>query len=172
MYQMVGSLLILLLQSPFDLQMPENWFSIIGDVLNVLFALAIRGYLIIILIGLMVFATGFSDGFSKILVGLGIALYFGGPFIVNLVGQFSGIEPVTLESATAAWLRIVGMTDAELITVLVWLGDAIACICLLAGAILYFTPSANDLTSRGKSLMVRAMMLAPVLVFFHVAAWL
>jgi hypothetical protein len=169
---MVDSLLFLLLQSPFDLQMPENWFGILGDVLNVLFALAISGYLIMILIGLMIFATGLSDGFSKILVGLGIALYFGGPFIVNLIGQFNGIEPVTLESATAVWLRIVGMTDAELITILVWLGDAIACICLLAGAILYFTPAANDLASRGKSMMVRAMMLAPVLAFFHVAAWL
>jgi len=169
---MVDSLLFLLLQSPFDLQMPENWFNIVRDILNVLFALAIRGYLIIILIGLMIFTTGLSDGFSKILVGLGIALYFVGPFIINLVGQFNGIEPVTLESATVAWLRIVGMTDLELITILVWLGDAIACICLLAGAILYFTPSANDFTSRGKSMMVRALMLAPVLVFFHVAAWL
>ncbi|MFW9795135.1 MAG: hypothetical protein ACFFEE_12575, partial [Candidatus Thorarchaeota archaeon] len=73
---------------------------------------------------------------------------------------------------TAAWLRIVGMSDAELITILLWLGDAIACICLLAGAILYFTPSANDFTSRGRSLMVRALMFAPVLAFFHVAVWL
>lgn len=169
---MADSLLVLLLQSPFDLQMPENWFGMLGDVLNVLFALAIRGYLILILIGLMIFTTGLSDGLSKILVGLGIALYFGGPFIVNLVGQLNGIEPVTLESATAAWVRIVGMTDAELITILVWLGDAIASICLLAGAILYFTPAANDFTSRGKSMMVRALMIAPVLVFFHVSAWL
>jgi len=169
---MADSLLFLLLQSPFDLQMPENWFSIVGNILNVLFVLVIRGYLIFVLIGLIIFATGFSDSFSKILVGLGIALYFGGPFIVNLFGQFSGVEPVTLESATTAWLRIVGMTDAELIMILVWLGDAIACICLLTGAILYFTPSTNDLASRGKSLMVRALMLAPVLAFFHVAAWL
>lgn len=166
------SLLLLLLQSSFDLQLPETWFSIVDDILNVLFALAIRGYLIFVLIGLMIFATGISDGLSKMLVGLGIALYFGGPLIVNLFGQFSGVEPVTIESATAAWLRIIGMTDAELVIILVWLGDAIACICLLAGSILYFTPSANDLTSRGKSLIVRALMLAPVLAFFHVAAWL
>jgi hypothetical protein len=169
---MVASLPLLLLQSPFDLQMPENWFAIVGDILNVLFALAIRGYLIFVLMGLIIFATGLSDGLSKILVGLGIALYFGGPFIANLFAQFSGVEMITLESATTAWLRVVGMTDAELITVLIWLGDAIACICLLAGAILYFTPAANDMTSRGKSLMVRALMLAPVLAFFHVAVWL
>jgi hypothetical protein len=169
---MAEALLFLLLQSPFDIQMPENWFGIVGDILNVLFALAVRGYLIVLLIGLIIFATGFSDGFSKILVGFGIVLFFGGPFIVNLFGQFSGIEPVTLESATAVWLRIFGMTDAELFMILVWLGDAIACIWLLAGAILYLTPSANDLTSRGKSMIVRALMLAPVLAFFHVATWL
>ena len=169
---MADSLSLLLLQSPFDLQMPENWFVIIGDILNVVYVLAIRGYLIFVLIGLMIFATGFSDGLAKGLVAFGIILYFGGPFIVNLFAQFSGVEPITIEGATMAWLRIVGMTDAELITVLVWLGDAIASLCLLAGAVLYFTPSAKDLESRGKSLMVRALMFAPILAFFHVAAWL
>jgi hypothetical protein len=64
------------------------------------------------------------------------------------------------------------MTDAELISLLVWLGDAVTAICLLVGAILYFTPNANDMTAKGKSLLVRALMLAPILAFFHVAAWL
>ena len=167
---MVDSLSLLLLQSPFDI--PLNWFAIIEDILKVAYVLTVRGYLIFVLIGLMIFATGFSDGLSKGLVAFGIVLYFAGPFIVNLFAQFSGVEPITLETATIAWLRIVGMTDAELITVLIWLGDAIASICLLAGAVLYFTPSAKDLESRGKSLMVRALMFAPVLAFFHVAAWL
>ncbi len=169
---MADSWSLLLLQSPFDLQMPETWFVIVSDILNVFFALAIRGYLVFVLIGLMIFATGLSDGLSKGLVILGVVLYFIGPLIANLFGQFSGVEPITIESATTAWLRFVGMTDVELITVLVWLGDAIACICLPSGAILYFTPSANDLTSRGRSLMIRALMFAPVLAFFHVAAWL
>jgi hypothetical protein len=152
--------------------MPENWFAIIGEVLSVLYALAIRGHLIFVLIGLMIFATGFSDGLSKGLVAFGIILYFTGPFIINLFGQFSGVEPITLESATTAWLRVVGMTDVEFITVLVWLGDAIASICLLTGAVLYFTPSVKDMESRGKSLMVRALMFGPILAFFHIAAWL
>lgn len=165
-------LVLLLLQSPFDLQMPENWFRTISEILNVLFALAIRGYLIFVLVGMMIYATGLSDGLAKSLVALGIALYFGGPFLVNLFGQFSGIEAITLESATTAWLQLVGMTDAEIISLLVWLGDAVAAICLLTGAILYFTPTANDMTGKGKSLIVRALLLAPVLAFFHVAAWL
>ncbi|MFW9814082.1 MAG: hypothetical protein ACFFF9_16585 [Candidatus Thorarchaeota archaeon] len=167
---MVDSLSLLLLQSPFDV--PSEWFAIIGDILNVAYVLTIRGYLIFVLIGLMIFATGFSDGLSKGLVAFGVVLYFAGPFIVNLFAQFSGVETITLESATIVWLRIVGMTDAELIAVLVWLGDAIASLCLLAGAVLYFTPSAKDLESRGKSLMVRALMFAPVLAFFHIVAWL
>lgn len=167
---MVDSLTLLLLQSPFDI--PLDWFAIIGDILNVAYVLTIRGYLIFVLLGLMIFATGFSDGLSKGLVAFGIILYFVGPLIVNLFAQFSGVEQITLESATIVWLRVVGMTDAELILLLVWIGDAIASICLLAGAVLYFTPSAKDLESRGKSLMVRALMFAPVLAFFHVAAWL
>jgi hypothetical protein len=168
---MIG-LVLLLLQSPFDLQMPENWFSTISEILNVFFALAIRGYLIFLLVGMMIYATGLSDGLAKFLVGIGIVLYIGGPFIVNLFGQFSGVETITLESATTAWLHLVGMTDAELISLLVWLGDAVAAICLLVGAILYFTPNPSDMTGKGKSLMVRALMLAPILAFFHVAAWL
>ncbi|OLS31426.1 MAG: hypothetical protein ThorAB25_02540 [Candidatus Thorarchaeota archaeon AB_25] len=166
------SLVLLLLQSPFDLQLPQDWFNTIGQILNVLFALAIRGYLIFVLVGMMVYATGLSDGLAKSLVILGVALYFGGPLIVNLFGQFSGVETITLESATSAWLQLVGMADAEIISILVWLGDAVAAICLLIGAILYFTPSANDMTGKGKSLMVRALMLAPILAFFHIAAWL
>lgn len=167
---MADSLSLLFLQSPFEI--PGNWFAIIGDILNVAYVLAIRGYLIFVLIGLMIFATGISDGLSKGLVAFGIILYFAGPFVVNLFAQFSGVEQISLESATFVWLRIVGMTDAELITILIWLGDAIVSLCLLAGAVLYFTPSAKDLESRGKSLMVRALMFAPVLAFFHVAAWL
>ena len=108
-------LVLLLLQFLLDLQMPENWFHTIGQILNVLFALAIRGYLIFVLVGMMIYATGLSDGLAKSLVALGIALYFGGPLIVNLFGQFSGVETITLESATTAWLQLVGMTDAELI---------------------------------------------------------
>ena len=115
------SLVLLLLQSPFDLQMPENWFNTIGLILNVLFALAIRGYLIFVLVGMIIYATGLSDGLAKSLVILGVALYFGGPLIVNLFGQFSGVEIITLESATTAWLQVVGMTDAEIGSLLVWL---------------------------------------------------
>lgn len=166
------SLVLLLLQSPFDMQIPENWFSTISEIFNVLFALAIRGYLIFVLLGMMIYATSLSDGLAKSLVILGIALYFGGPFIVNLFGQFSGVETITLESATTAWLHLVGMTDADIVTLLVWMGDAVTAICLLVGSILYFTPSANDMTGKGKSLIVRALMLAPILAFFHVAAWL
>jgi hypothetical protein len=166
------NLVPLLLQSPFDLQLPDAWFSTVYDILNMFFALAIRGYLIFVLIGMMVYATCLSDGLAKVLVGFGIVLYFGGPFILNLFGQLSGVETITIESATTTWLRVVGMTDTELISLLVWLGDAVAAICILVGAILYFTPNANDLTGRGKSLMVRALMLAPVLAFVHVAIWL
>jgi hypothetical protein len=160
--------MFLLAQFPFDVTLPEEWFSIMGQIFNVLFALAIRGYLLLILVGLILYATGFSDSLSKGLVALGIGLYFGGPLIVNLVASFSSIELITMESATAAWLELFGMTDAEIVYILVWIGEAVAGACCLAGAILYFTPSTKELKSRGQSLIVRSIMLAPILVFFHI----
>jgi len=161
------TVVLTLAQFPFDMVLPESWFVTMGQILNVLFALAIRGYLLLILVGLMLYATGLSDGLSKVLVAFGIGLYFGGPLIVNIVAGFSSVELVTMESATLAWSQFFGMSDAEIVYVLVWIGDAIAGICCLAGAVLYFTPSTKELRSRGQSLIVRSLMLAPVLVFFH-----
>jgi type IV secretory pathway VirB2 component (pilin) len=162
------TVMLMLAQSPFDVTLPEEWFTIMGQIFNVLFALAIRGYLLLILVGLILYATGFNDTLSKVLVVFGIGLYFGGPLIVNLIASFSSIDLVTMESATAAWLELFGMTDAEIVYILVWAGDAIAGTCCLAGAILYFTPSTKELKSRGQSLIVRSLMLAPILVFFHI----
>lgn len=163
-----AAVLFLLAQSPFDTTLPEEWFSIMSQIFNVLFALAIRGYLLLVLIGLILYTTGFSDSLSKGLVALGIGLYFGGPLIVNLIASFSSIDLVTMESATAAWLELFGMTDGEIVYILVWIGDAVAGTCCLAGTILYFTPSTKELKSRGQSLIVRSLMLAPILVFFHI----
>ncbi|MDH4214362.1 MAG: hypothetical protein OEV85_10605 [Candidatus Thorarchaeota archaeon] len=160
--------IFMIAQSPFDITLPEAWFATMSQILNALFAFAIRGYLLLILVGLILYATGLSDGLSKVLVAFGIGLYFGGPLVVNLVASFSSIAPVTMESATLAWLQLFGMTDAEIVYVLVWVGDVIAGICCLTGAILYFTPSPNDFKSRGQSLIVRSLMLAPILVFFHI----
>ncbi|MFX0046286.1 MAG: hypothetical protein ACFE8Z_10605, partial [Candidatus Hermodarchaeota archaeon] len=84
----------------------------------------------------------------------------------------AGVDPLTLEGAKVAWLDVIGMTDAEFIHTLVTIGDIIVAVAILAGAILYFTPLAGDLKSRGQSLIVRAILLAPVLGFFHVTAWL
>jgi hypothetical protein len=162
------AVVLMLVQSPFDVTLPEEWFTIMGQIFNVLFALAIRGYLLLILVGLILYATGLSDTLSKVLVAFGIGLYFGGPLIVNLIASFSSIDLITMESATAAWLELFGMTDTEIVYILVWVGEAVAGTCCLAGAILYFTPSTKELKSRGQSLIVRSLMLAPILVFFHI----
>ncbi len=116
--------------------------------------------------------TGLSDGLSKTLVVIGIALYLLSPFILGILVEVAGVIPITLESATYAWISLVGIADNELIAILVFLGDALMALCILIGAILYFTPTSNDLTARGQSLIVRALILAPVLVFFHLSPWL
>jgi len=149
-----------------------SWSDFISFVFNILLALSIRGYLILVLIGLMIYMTGLSDGLSKTLVIVGIALYLVSPFILGIFVEAAGVTPITLESATHAWLTLVGMADNELIAILVFLGDALMALCILIGAILYFTPTSNDLKARGQSLIVRALILAPVLVFFHLSPWL
>lgn len=159
-------------QSLFDFMPPAYWFPTTTQVLNVLYALSIRGYLILVLVGLMIYVTGLSDGVAKTLVIFGIATYFLGPIIVNVFADFSAVEPVTPQSATLAWLDMFGMSDADMIFLIVWIGEIVVAICCLTGAIFYFTPTANDLTSRGKSLIVRALILAPVLAFFHVAPYI
>ncbi len=149
-----------------------SWSDIISFVLNIMLALSIRGYLIIVLIGLIIYMTGLSDGLSKTLVIIGIALYLISPFILGVLVEAAGVAPITLESATYAWLSLVGMADTELIAIIVFLGDALMALCILIGAILYFTPTSNDLKKRGQSLIVRALILAPILVFFHLSPWL
>ncbi|MBN2228018.1 MAG: hypothetical protein JW779_00370 [Candidatus Thorarchaeota archaeon] len=160
--------LILFAQSPFDFALPSDLLAALTQILNVFFAFAIRGYLLLLLIGLILYATGLSDGLAKLLVVAGVIFYFGGPLVINIFGAFSTVEPVTMESATSAWLQFFGMTDYEIMYILVWVGEVIAGVCCLTGAILYFTPSTNELKSRGQSLIVRSLMLAPVLVFFHI----
>jgi hypothetical protein len=103
---------------------------------------------------------------------MGIVIYIVGPFLLNFFAGVVGVEVVTLEGATTAWLSLIGMTDAEIVSLIVLIGDMVAAVCILAGAILYFTPSSNDLKSRGQSLIVRALMFAPVLAFFHIASWI
>ncbi|MFX0107286.1 MAG: hypothetical protein ACFE7R_03310 [Candidatus Hodarchaeota archaeon] len=141
-------------------------------VLELMLALIIRGYLVFVLIGFMIYVTGVSDGLGKAFVALGVIIYIGGPFLLELFGGVLGLELPTLEAATSRWLRTIGMTDSELVGILVLLGDMVAAIAILAGAILYFTPSPNDLKERGYSLIVRALMFTPVLVFFHIAPWI
>jgi len=120
----------------------------------------------------MIYMTGLGDGLSKALVIAGIALYLISPFILGILVDVAGVTPITVESATYAWLDLVGIADTELIAIIVFLGDMLMALCILIGAILYFTPTSNDLRKRGQSLMVRALILAPVLVFFHLSPWL
>ena len=149
-----------------------DWPDLMSDILNAFLAFTIRGYLVLILVGLMIYATGLSDGLAKGLVIGGIIIYFIGPFILDFVSGIIGINPPTIEQATMSWLAIFGMPDAEIIAFIVTIGDLVIAVCVLTGAILYFTPSSPDLHSRGQSLIVRGLILAPMLLFFHLAPWI
>ncbi len=164
--------MVLLLQLPIDDTPFPFWSETISQILNIFLALTLRGYLLFVLLGFMVYLTGLSDGFAKTLVVLGIILYLVGPHVLHLVSGIAGIEAPTLTEATLAWAGFSDLTDSELIALLLSFGDTLAAIGMLSGAILYFVPSSSELNSKGRSLMVRALMLAPVLVFLHVSPWL
>jgi hypothetical protein len=149
-----------------------GWTSFIERALSAMYGLAVRGYLLFIVIGLILFMTGLDDGLSKALIVFGVIIYIGGPYLVSFFAEMARVESPTIESATVAWLGLFGGTGSEMITMMVFLGDILFSICLLSGVVLYLTPSSNDLKAKGHSLMVRALMLAPVLVFLNVTPWI
>jgi len=163
---------IVMTQSPFESTPLENWLSTITFLLNAFYAISIRGYLIFILIGFIVYATTYVDGLAKFLVVAGFFLYFAGPIIANVFAQLATVELVTFESATSVWIDSFGMSDADLIYTIVLIGNAVAAICCLTGAIFYFTKAAVDLESQGKSLIIRSLILLAVLSFFYVAPYI
>jgi len=159
-------------QSPFEFTQLEYWLSITTFLLNTFYALCIRGYLIFILIGFIVYATTYVDGLAKFLVGAGFFLYFGGPILANVLAQIATVELVTFESATSVWINFFGMSDADLIYTIVLIGNAVAAICCLTGAILYFTKAAGNLESQGKSLIIRSLILLAILSYYYVAPYI
>ncbi len=165
------SLSLKLLQIPIESPFPD-WSTMMGDILNVFMAITVRGYLVLILVGLMIYTTGLSDGLAKTLVVGGVIIYFIGPYVLDFAASIIGVNPPTIEQATLSWLGMFGMPDADIIAFIVAIGDIVIAVCVLAGAILYFTPSSHDLESRGRSLIVRGLIFAPMLLFFHIAPWI
>ena len=162
----------MLFQLPFDSIPLSGWFDAIEIVLNLLYALAARGYLILILLGFMVYITGLSDGLSKTLVIMGIAMFFAGSQLIIMLTDSTGVGAISIESATATWLNVFGLADSELFAILRAFASAEVAICVLSGAILFFTPSSSDLKTRGHSLIVRGLMFAPILAFMYFVPWI
>jgi len=160
------------LQFPFDFNPPTQWFDIMNWLLNLILALSTRGYLLLILVGLMVFVTGLSDGVSKHLIGFGIGFYFLGPYVVDAIAQYCEVTPATPEDASLVWYNTLGLTYLELVSLLVLFAEIIVAIAVLVGTILYFTPSSRDLKTKGHSLIIRGVVLASILTFIHVIPWI
>ncbi|MHA1769577.1 MAG: hypothetical protein ACTSV3_06945 [Candidatus Thorarchaeota archaeon] len=164
-------LLLSLSDFPFN-QSADSWLSVIDTILNVFYALAVRGYLLLVLLGFIVYATGLSDGSAKGLVAVGVFIYLFGPPAVNFLGSVSGIDNITMDSATRAWIDVFQLSDMEVVALLVWVGELVAALCCLTGAILYFTPTSGEMTTKGRTLIIRALMISPILVFFHMIPYL
>ena len=122
---------IMMAQSPIDFTGFDFWFSTLTLILNVFYALSIRGYLIFLLIGFIIYTTTYADGFGKFFVGLALFLFFAGPLVINVFAQLAAVEEVTFQSATTTWLGFFGMSDADMIFTIMWFGDAVGAICCL-----------------------------------------
>ncbi|MHA1636479.1 MAG: hypothetical protein ACTSUO_08275 [Candidatus Thorarchaeota archaeon] len=163
---------MMLFQLPFEIIPLPGWYDAIEIVMNLLYALAARGYLLLILLGFMVYITGLSDGLSKTLVIMGIALFFVGSQIVMMITGSTGIATISIESASATWFNVFGLADSELFAIIRAFASIEVAICVLSGAIMYFTPSSGDLKSRGHSLIVRGLIFAPILAFMYFVPWI
>ncbi|MFW9918282.1 MAG: hypothetical protein ACFFED_01670 [Candidatus Thorarchaeota archaeon] len=168
----LGLTSILLLQSPFPFDFGTEYLGALTTLLNLFYALAVNGYLILVLVGFIVFATGLSDGTAKGLVIFGVFLFFVGPMITNYFASMAGLGVLTIESATSTFYGLFGMYESQVVALIVLIGDGVMAVCILVGAILYFNPTSGDLKARGHSLIVRGVMLAPVLAFMHVVPFL
>lgn len=160
-----------MLQTPFTVPFQE-WLDGMTLIFNLGYAMAIRGYFLLLLIGFMIYVTGLSDTLSKALVVAGVVLYIAGPPVINLFAGMAGIGVISVDEALATWMNFVGISDAEFIHLLIMIGGILLSVCGLSGAILYFTPASSDLKARGQSLIVRALILAPVLAFFQLVPWM
>ncbi|MFW9909096.1 MAG: hypothetical protein ACFFEF_11005 [Candidatus Thorarchaeota archaeon] len=167
-----NSVFALLLQTPFEVTPLPEWLGVIETILNLLYAVSVNGYLLFILIGFMVYTTGLSDGFAKGLVVTGIGIYFVGPMFANFLASAAGLGMLSFDNATATWYGVFGLYESQLVALLIAIGDIVAAVCVLVGAILYFNPTSGDLKSRGHSLVVRALIFAPILAFLHIAPWI
>lgn len=160
------------MQLPFEYMPLPSWFDAVEIVLNLLYSLAARGYLLLILLGFMIYITGLGDDLSKTLVIIGIIIFFVGPQVIIMITSSIGISAISIESATVIWFDVFGLTDSELFGMLRAFASIEVALCVLSGAILYFTPSSSDLKSRGHSLIVRGLMFAPILAFLYFVPWI
>ena len=156
---------------PFDSSSFEAWQGIMENILNLFFVLSMKGYILLLVLGFMVYATTLGDSFAKTLVVLSVFFYFAGPLVVNMFANSAGLAIMSIDDATQIWVQTFGLTDAELLYVLLAIGDFVAAVVILVGAILYFNPSSSDLKSKGHSLIVRGLILLPVLAFVYLIPW-
>ncbi len=163
--------ILLQITPPFEGPGFEMWQDIMENLLNLFFVFSQKGYIFLLILGFMVYATTLSDSSAKTLVGFSVFFYFVGPLIVDLLANSAGLSIMTIDEAAIMWLHTFGLTDSELLYVVLAIGDFVAAVAILIGAILYFNPTSNDLKSKGHSLIVRGFILLPVLAFVYLIPW-
>ncbi|RLI62572.1 MAG: hypothetical protein DRO93_00955 [Candidatus Thorarchaeota archaeon] len=132
-------------------------------VLQVGYILFSRWYFVLIVFGFMVYATTLNDSLAKTLVVFGVFSYILSPFLAEVMDTSVGIEAFLHETSFGA--AVLAVSDIEVMSVLLAAAEAVGAICVLSGAVMYLTKPSRELEVRGRSLVVRALVLFVCLSF-------
>ncbi len=158
---------VLLLQMPtFDQGPLQDLLDSFGSGLQTIYIFVVRLYFIFVVLGFIIYATTLHDSVAKILVSFGIIAFFIGPVFVGLLTE-SPMAVIMLADGDVMLMDLIGMTDGDLMFLMLAFGDLVAAICILTGLIMYFTQPSREMIDRGRTLIVRSLILLVVIGFFY-----
>ncbi|MHA1771346.1 MAG: hypothetical protein ACTSYL_06980 [Candidatus Thorarchaeota archaeon] len=142
-----------------------------GAALRIFYIFIVRLYFIFIVLGFIIYATTLHDSMAKVLVSFGIVAFFIGPVIASLVTG-SPMAAAILADGNVLLMDLIGMSDGDLMFLLLAFADLVGGICILVGAIMHFTQPSREMVERGNSLIVRGIILLCVCVFMYTQPFL
>ncbi len=164
-------LAILQVPPPIDMGPLQSLLDTVSEALRFLYVFITRWYFIFVVLGFIVYATTLYDSTAKVMVSFGIIAFFIGPFMAGLIAGMP-LGSTVVADGNVMMMDVFGMTDGDLMFLLLSFADLVAATCILIGAIMHFTQPSHDMIERGKSLMTRGIILLFVCVIMYAQPFL
>ncbi len=147
-----------------------NGVDTVYNILVVAYVLCVRFYYVFLVIGLVVYASTLSDSAAKGSIIIGIVFYVLG----NILGTIVDVENIALLLANVDFIpaQLLKLSDVETLPLVYAFGSAICAICVLVGAITYFTHLSPEMERTGKRLIVRSLIVLTIFVSLSAVIWL